>query len=162
VTLSKHPALDAKLGFRTFKLGSPFSNFNPEDLDAESFFEKSDTKPFGVKVFDKQMGAGEIDSIQLNFNQELLQSIRVSVKGKQSSLALRESLISAYGQPDETTDLFAKTLTWNGEDCTITLDSEAIGEGSVAVFSSKSVDAKIESITEQKAKAGAASGAQNL
>lgn len=61
----QHPALDAKMGFRTYKLGTPFFQFNPDDLDAKSFFEKSDTKPYGVKVFDKQLGAAEIDSIQL-------------------------------------------------------------------------------------------------
>jgi hypothetical protein len=158
----KHPALDAKMGFRTYKLGTPFSQFNPDDLDAETFFEKSDTKPYGVKVFDKQLGAAEIDSIQLNFLQDLLQSIRVTVKGKQSSLALKEALITAYGQPDDTSQMMGETDTWNGDDCVLVFRIDVIDEGSTAIFSSNSVDAKIKAITEQKAKAGAAAGAQNL
>jgi hypothetical protein len=151
----KHPTLDAKMGFRTYKLGTPFSQFNPDDLDAETAFafEKSDTKSYLVKVFDKQLGAAEIDSIQLNFIQDILQSIRVSVKGKQSSLALKDTLIAAYGQPDESD-------TWNGDDCV--LEFYNYHDDSSANFSSKSVDAKIKAITEQKAQSGAAAGAQNL
>lgn len=158
----KHPQLDAKMGFRTYKLGTPFSQFNPNDLVVEEFYQKSDTKPYGVKVFDKQLGSAEIDSIDLHFLQDLLQKIRVSVKGKQSSLALKEALIAAYGQPDETVNMMSETLLWKGEDCTLALTANTMDDGSVAKFTSKSVDAQIQSITEQKAKAGAAEGASSL
>jgi hypothetical protein len=150
------------MGFRTYKLGTPFAQFNPDDLEAREAFMKTDMKPYTVKTFDKQLGAAEIDSIQLDFEQDVLQSVRVSVKGKQSSLALKDALIAAYGQPDETSNMMGEADSWNGDDCVLSLTTEAIGDGSSADFSSKSVDAKIKAITEQKAKEGAAAGAQNL
>ena len=159
---SKHPALDAKMGFRSYKLGTPFSQFNPDDLDAGTTFKKMDEKPYFVKTFDKQLGAAEIDSIELDFVQDILQRIRVSVKGKQSSLALKDTLVAAYGQPDDTSSMMGTTETWNGDDCVLIFATEFIGDDSSANFSSNSVDAKIQAITEQKAKDGASAGVNNL
>jgi hypothetical protein len=158
---TQHLGLDQKLGFRTYKLGTPFSQFNPDDLDTGESFEKTDTKPYFVKTFDKQLGAAEIDAIELDFNQDLLQRVRVSVKGKQSSLALKEALVAAYGNADKDSDFMTETLTWEGEDCVLILAYDIEGNAS-ANFTSKTVDAKIDAITEQKAKAGAAAGANGL
>ncbi|TSA31963.1 MAG: hypothetical protein D4R65_10315 [Verrucomicrobiaceae bacterium] len=86
----------------------------------------------------------------------------VKVKGEQSSLALKEVLIAAYGQPDKTMEMMTKTFEWNGDDCILRL-SYGLGDGdATADFESKSVNEKIKSITEQKAKAGAAEGAKGL
>lgn len=150
------------MGFRSYKLGTPFSQFNPDDLDAGTTFKKMDEKPYFVKTFDKQLGAAEIDSIELDFVQDILQRIRVSVKGKQSSLALKDTLVAAYGQPDDTSSMMGTTETWNGDDCVLIFATEFIGDDSSANFSSNSVDAKIQAITEQKAKDGASAGVNNL
>jgi hypothetical protein len=159
----KHPALDAKMGFRTYKLGTPLSQFDPNSIEAGEAFVKTDMTPYSVKDFDKTLGAAEIDTIQLDFIQDTLQSVIVRVKGKQSSLALKDALIAAYGQPDETSNMMGETDTWNGDDCILTWSTEGLtGEDSNADFTSKSVDAKIKAITEQKAQAGAAAGAKNL
>ena len=158
---AKHPALDAKMGFRTYKLGTPLSQFNLADLNEGWAFVKSDLKAYFVRDFDKKLGAAEIDDIQLNFYQDLLQSVMVKVKGEQSATALKEVLTTAFGQPERKTSVFNNVLEWKGEDCTLTLTSEMMG-GSTAEFSSKSVDAKIKSVTAQKAKAGAAEGAKDL
>jgi len=158
----KHPALDAKMGFRTYKLGTPLSQFDPNSIEAGEAFIKTDMTPYSVKDFDKTLGAAEIDSIQLDFVQDILQSVIVRVKGKQSSLALKDALIAAYGQPDETSNMMEETDTWNGDDCVLTWSTDGLGDDSSADFTSKSVDAKIKAITEQKAQAGAAAGAKNL
>jgi hypothetical protein len=162
VVKAKHPELDLKMGFRTYKLGTPFSQFTPNDLHAGSFYTKSDTKPYFVTTFDKKLGTAEIDSIELDFLQDILQRVRVTVKGKQSSLALKEVLLAAYGQPDKTETIMGERFIWNGEDCSLVLTSEIINENSSANFTSRSVDREIQAITEQKAKAGAAVGAKNL
>jgi len=149
------------MGFRTYKLGTPFSQFNSDDLESQGAF-RTDHKLYGVKTFDKQLGAAEIDSIQLDFVQDILQSITVRVKGKQNSLALKATLVAAYGQPDETSQMLGETDTWNGGDCVLTFSTGGFGDDSSANFSSQSVDAKIQAITEKKAQSGAAAGAQNL
>jgi hypothetical protein len=156
---SKHPALDDKFGFRTYKLGTPLSNFTTDELEEGTTFIKTDTRVFFVKNFDKQIGAAEIDSIALYFLQDTLQSIRVSVKGEQSCLGLKEALIAAYGHPDKEDTFMGDSLTWEGDDCVLEYTSLVDGH---ADFSSKSVDAKIAAITEAKAKAGAGAGAKNL
>jgi hypothetical protein len=158
----KHPALDEKFGFRGFRLGTSFSQFRPDQLQAEETDGSSDTKPFFVKTFDRQLGAAQIDSIQLDFTQDILQSVRVEVKGDESALALRDSLIAAYGKPDKDQSFLSETLTWEGDDCVLQLHFDMGDGGATAEFSSKSVDDQIKAITEEKAKAGAAAGAQNL
>jgi len=158
---SKHPDLDAKMGFRTYKLGTPFSEFNSNDLRSAETYVKTDLRAYFVKSFDKKLGAAEIEGIQLNFLQDILQSVMVHVKGEQSTLALKEVLIAAYGQPDQTTNFMSKDLLWIGDDCKVTLAYELMGDAS-ADFSSKSVDEKIKAITEEKAKSGAADGAKSL
>jgi hypothetical protein len=159
---SPHPALDTKDGFRTYKLGTPLSQFNADDMDAGTSFSSTDSKPYFVKNFDKQLGAAEIDSIRLDFQQDMLQEIAVSVKGEQSVAALKADLIAAYGQPDENNDMITQSYSWNGNDCVLDMRIDLGGAGATADFTSKSVDAKIKDVTDQKAKAGAASGAQGL
>jgi len=146
---SKHPDLDAKMGFRTYKLGTLFSEFNPNDLREGQTFVKSDLRGYFVKSFDNKLGAAEIEAIQLNFVQDILQSVRVHVKGEQSSLALKEVLITAYGQPDQNTNIMSQDLLWIGDDCKVTL-SIGISGRTNADFSSKSVNAKIKALTEER------------
>ncbi len=131
-------------------------------MDAGTTFSSTDSKPYFVKNFDKQLGAAEIDSIRLDFNQDMLQEIAVAVKGEQSVAALKADLITAYGQPDQNSNLITQSYTWNGNDCVLDLRIDMDGAGATASFTSKTVDAKIKDLTDQKAKAGAATGAQGL
>ena len=157
----KHPELEAKMGFRTYKLGTLLAKFNLAELNEGTTFIKSDLTVYFVKTFDKKLGAAEIKDIQLNFRQNILEGVMVKVDGEQSSLALKEVLIAAFGQPDKTSEFTGTTLEWTGDDCELNFKTELLG-GSYAKFSSKSVSAKIKDITEQKAKAGAADGVKGL
>jgi len=157
----KHPELQAKMGFRTYKLGTLLAKFNLAELNEGQTFIKSDLTVYFVKTFDKKLGAAEIKDIQLNFRQDILEGVMVKVDGEQSSLALKEVLIAAFGQPDKTSEFTGTTLEWTGDDCELNFKTELLG-GSYAKFSSKSVNAKIKGITEQKAKAGAADGVKGL
>jgi hypothetical protein len=158
---AKNPKLDAKMGFRNYKLGTPIGDFNPDDLEAGQAFVKTYMKPYFARNFDPKLGAAEIDAIQLNFNEDLLESVTVRVEGEQNALALRETLIAGYGQPDKTTNFMTETIRWEGDDCILSLDNELMG-GANARFSSKSVDKKIKEIKLRKAKDEAASGAEAL
>jgi len=158
---AKNPELDAKMGFRNYKLGTPIGEFNPDDLQAGQAFVKTDMKPYFARNFDPKLGAAEIDAIQLNFNEDLLESVTVRVKGEQNALALRETLIAGYGQPDKTTNFMTETIRWEGDDCILSLDNKLMG-GANARFSSKSVDKKIKETKVKKAKEEAASGAGAL
>ena len=131
-------------------------------MDAGTTFSSTDSKPYFVKTFDKQLGAAEIDSIRLDFQQEMLQEIAVSVKGEQSVAGLKADLIAAYGQPDESSDMITQSYSWNGKDCVLNMRIDLGGAGATADFTSKAVDAKIKDVTNEKAKAGAANGAQGL
>ena len=158
---AKNPELDAKMGFRNYKLGTPIGDFNPDDLQAGKAFVRTDMKPYFARNFDPKLGAAEIDAIQLNFNEDLLESVIVRVKGEQNTLALKETLIAGYGKPDETSTFMTETIRWEGDDCILSLGNELMG-GANARFSSKSVDKKIKEIKMKTAKEEAASGAGAL
>ena len=114
-----------------------------------------------MKNFDPKLGAAEIETIQLSFNEGLLQRVIVRVKGEQNALALRETLIVGYGQPITNRTFMSETTRWEGDDCTLSLNNELIG-GASAHFSSKSVDQTIEETKLKKAKEEAATGAGAL
>jgi hypothetical protein len=78
-----------------------------------------------------------------------------------ASLALRETLIAGYGQPDETSDFVTKTIGWEGDDCSLTFSTDLMGDAN-AMFKSKSVTNKIKELKLKKAKEAAASGAGAL
>jgi hypothetical protein len=157
----RNPALDEKDGFRSFKLGASLGQFNQDDLsEGRLIMPDPDTRVFFVKNFDPTLGSAQVDNIQLNFKQNLLCVIRVVTKGEQSGLGLKESLISAYGQPSGSAG-FSDGSKWEGEDCVLEWTKDFEGNSS-AVFTSKKVDAQIKQITEDKAKQGAAQGAKNL
>jgi len=158
---SKNQELDAKMGFRKYRLGTPIAEFNSDDIEAGQAFIKTDMKPFFARNFDRKLGAAEIDSIQLHFNEDLLESVVVMVKGEQNAIALQETLIAGYGPPDDTSNFMTKTLTWNGDNCVLSLDFQLMGDAS-ARFSSKSVTERIKALKLEKAKAGAAAGADSL
>ena len=158
---TKNPELDAKMGFRNYKLGTPLGDFTPDDLESVEALIKTDMKPYLAKNFDQKLGAAEIEEIQLNFNEDLLEKVIVRVKGEQNALALKETLIAGYGQPDKTKSFMTETIRWEGDDCILTLDKELMGEAN-ARFSSKSVDQKIKEIKMKKAKEEASSGADSL
>lgn len=158
---AKNPELDAKMGFRNYKLGTPLGDFNPDDLQGGQAFIKTDMKPFFAKNFDPKLGAAEIDAIQLNFNEDLLESVIIRVEGEQNAIALKETLIAGYGQPDDTNTFMTETIQWEGDDVMLRLNNELMG-GANAHFSSKSVDKRIKEIKLKKAKEEAASGAGAL
>lgn len=158
---SKNPALDAKMGFRNYKLGTPIGEFRPDDLQAGKAFVETDMKPYFAKNFDPTLGAAQIEEIQLNFNEDLLESVIVRVKGEQNSVALRETLIAGYGQPSATNSFMTDAIRWEGDDCVLIFNNELMG-GANARFSSKSVDDKIKELKQTRAKEGAVSGASKL
>lgn len=158
---AKNSRLDERMGFRTFRLGTPLSDFNRDDLRPAEALIKTDSKIFLVKDFDPTLGAAEINVIQLNFNEDILESIMVRVKGEQNRIALRETLIAGYGEQDKTTSFMTDTLRWEGDDVVLTLNFELMGDA-YARFSSKSVDTKIEDIKLQKARDAASTGADSL
>ena len=157
----KNPELDERMGFRNFRLGRPISDFNSEDLQAAEARVKTDMRSYRVLNFDSKLGAAEINSIELNFDEDLLQSVVVRVSGEQNEVALREVFIAGYGEPDRSFSFMGDSILWEGDDCILTLTSFRTG-GASARFSSKSVDKKIEEIKLQKAKEGAAAGVEGL
>ena len=158
---AKNAELDAKKGFRNYKLGTPIGDFNPNDLEAGRAFVETDAKPYFVKNFDPKLGAAEIEAIQLSFNEGLLERVIVRVQGEQNALALRETLIVGYGQPITNRSFMSETTRWEGDDCTLSLNNELMG-GASAHFSSKSVDQTIKETKLKKAKEEAATGAGAL
>lgn len=158
---SKNPELDARMGFRNFKLGTLFSDFNINDLQAAQTMATSDIKTYRVRNFDSKLGAAEIDSIQLNFNENLLENVIIRVSGEQNRVALRETLIAGYGEPMNTVSFMTNTIRWEGDDVVLTLYFSSMGVAS-ARFSSRSVDKRIESIKLQKARDAAAEGVEGL
>jgi hypothetical protein len=70
--------------------------------------------------------------------------------------------VAAYGQPDEDHNFMTQSYKCNGNNCVLEMSIDLGGASANATFTSKSVDAKIKDLTDQKAKAGAASGAQGL
>jgi hypothetical protein len=158
---SKNPALDAKMGFREYRLGTPLQSFDRDNLKAAEAFIKSDTDYYFVDNFDPKLGAAEIENIQLGFNEGLLERVIVRVKGEQNGIALKETLIAGYGQPDKSSSFMTDSLSWSGDDCTSTLSFEMMGDAN-ARFTSKSIDQKIKEIKLQKARDGAAAGIDSL
>lgn len=158
---AKNSELDAKMGFRNYKLGTPIGDFKSDDIEAGQAFIKTDMKPYFARNFDPKLGAAEIDMIQLNFDEDLLESVIVRVKGEQNGLALRETLIAGYGQPDKTNNFMTKTLIWEGDDCVLSFENELMGDAN-ARFTSKSVEKRIKEIKLKKAKEAASSGASGL
>ena len=160
---AKNAELDTKMGFRNYKLGTPIGEFKSADIELGRAIIKTDMKPYFARNFDAKLGAAEIDKIQLSFDEDLLTTVVVHVKGEQNALALRETLIAGYGQPSETTNFMTKTLIWEGDDCKLSLDNELSGlAGASARFTSNSVERKIKEIKLKKAKEAAASGAGAL
>ena len=158
---AKNAELDTKMGFRNYRLGTPIGEFKSADIEAGQAIIKTDMKPYFARNFDAKLGAAEIDMIQLNFDEDLLASVIVRVKGEQNALALRETLIAGYGQPSKTTNFMTKTLIWEGDDCILSFDNELMGDAN-SRFTSKSVERKIKEIKLKKAKEAAASGAGAL
>ncbi|MEI6072110.1 MAG: DUF4339 domain-containing protein [Verrucomicrobiae bacterium] len=152
---SKYPALDEKNGFRKYRLGSPLSEFDIFSFepcrDADS-----DKKTYYPKEFDKKIGSAEIDHISLEFCQDILENITLTVKGDQNEIALKEAFISAYGEP--TTEW--QMLVWKGAKTQLHM-VQCIGS-TAATFSNKDVTAKINQLRHEKAKEGAVDAAKDL
>ena len=155
---SKYAALDEKNGFRTFQLGAPLSSFSSMKLE-KSDMNSPDEKGFFVQEYDKKIGNAELSGILLIFSQDILKEIYVKTEGEQNKLGLKEALIAAYGQPERGRSFMSEQLVWEGNKTKLILDS---GMNVNAIFSNKDVDAKIQELIQQKAKAGAAAGAKSL
>lgn len=159
---SKYPALDEKNGFRTFRLGAPFSEF--ADLrPAETLLrstENSGKKSYWAESSDKKIGAAELSGILLVFNQDILERIYVKpASGELNALGLKEALIAAYGQPAREREIMSEKWVWEGNKTKLEFES---GMSVNAIFSNKDVTAQIKELIRQKAKTGAAGGAINL
>jgi hypothetical protein len=157
---SPFPALDAKNGFRSYLIGMALSSISPDELDAG--YDTADTHVYHVQNFDKKMGNAEIKGIDLTFSQGLLKEISVEVEGEQNKLGLKDALITAYGQPEKKNDFGGEYLVWAGQHTQLRLSGLMASDDTMAVFTNIDVDLKIEAITAQKAKQGAAAGAKNL
>jgi len=159
----KYQALDEKNGFRSFVLGTPFSQLDASSLE-KVYSVKADEKCFTVKGVDTKLGNAEISHVTLVFSQDLLKEIKIGASGKQNMLGLREALIAAYGQPVSGSSLYgSESLKWDGEHTKLTLLQGGLNdESSIAWFENKDVEKKIDDIIKAKAKEGAKEGAKQL
>jgi hypothetical protein len=157
----KYPELEEKNGFRGARLGAPFSQFARVHL-RETSSDNAGNRSFVVEDIDKKIGNAEFDILALDFSQGILKEIRVRTTGKENALGLRAALIAAYGNPKPEKHFMSDDdLVWEGPTVKLLLCFTITGDA-VATFTNKDVDAKIESLIQQKAKEGATSGAKNL
>lgn len=148
-TTPKNVELDNKNGFRNLILGTEFSKLSNLVQKDNSFihkiFKSTDDESIRYILKDNgdNIGNAKIDEITLFFNQDILSKVSVKVIGKQDSLTLRESLIKAYGQPfSEST----KITSWIGEKTQLDLLTEDQFVSSVAEYTNKEIESKINEI----------------
>ena len=159
---SKYPALDEKNGFRTFRLGalfSEFANLRPAESLLHST-KSSGEKSYWAESSNMKIGAAELSGILLVFNQDILEKIYVKpASGELNAMSLKEALIVAYGQPVKERQIMRDNWVWEGNKTKLEFET---GMSVNAIFSNKDVTAQIKELIRQKAKAGAAGGAENL
>lgn len=161
--------LDEKNGFRNFKLGSPFSEYESVVVKTSKIMTlNTDEQSFHVKNKEETIGNTPVQYIALDFNQNILTGIRVAVEGEENIMGLKESLIVAFGEPSEVKNYKAdETLIWTGTKTRLefdtssrfTLGGKALG---VAKYTNASVKSKVKEIIKQKAKDNADEGAKSL
>lgn len=164
--IKKNDALDDKNGFRNFKLGLPFTDY---EGNVEKRINLIQTNKDGVRYFvnDKgdRIGKTEIKYITLTFNQDLLTEVKVSVEGKEDGLSLKESLIAAFGEPYENKSYNSdETITWYGQKTKLeyNLLYSKLGVTCSAVYTNDDVNSKLEDIIKQKAKDNSKEGSKSL
>jgi len=156
-----NPALDEKNGFRTFRLGAPFSEFSNVKLDSSLSID-NDEKIFTVEDSENKIGNAELSHISLVFSQDILKEVRVVTAGEANNLGLREALTTAYGEPKTKKAFMADQQVWEGEKVKLVFSVTTLSDTAIATFTNKEVNAKIDKLIKEKAKAGAAEGAKSL
>jgi len=145
----KNIELDNKNGFRNLILGTEFSKLSDLVQKDNSFIDKifKSTDDESIRYILKDNGDNivnaKIDKINLYFNQDILSKVSVKVIGKQDSLILRESLIKAYGQPFSESKIIS---SWIGEKTRLDLLTEEQFDFSVAEYTNKEIDNKVNEI----------------
>ena len=170
VNLTKsNEKLDEKNGFRNFKLGSPFSEYESVVVKTSKFMtSNTDEQSFHVKNKEEKIGNTAVEYIALDFNQNILTEIRVGVEGKENIWGLKESLIAAFGEPSEIKNFKAdETLIWVGKETRLEFNTSSMFMlgGSIlglAKYTNPSVKSKVEEIIKRKAKDNADEGAKSL
>lgn len=155
---SKYPELDAKNGFRDYKLGSRFSEFS--GLSPSESFIKSDDKDYTVEGSDFKLGAFEISRVMLTFEADLLKEITVYANGKENVAGLKETLVQGYGQPEKGGWLDADDV-WKGSRVVLTFHLEDDG-AAWATFKSIEVEERIKRDVKRKAREGAQNASGQL
>jgi hypothetical protein len=160
--IKKNDALDEKNGFRNFKLGLPFSEYEGKVEKIGAFMRSNEDE---IEYFAKDkadnIGKTKIQYIRLIFNQNLLTEISIAVTGKEDGLSLKESLSAAFGEAFENRLCNNREIiTWHGKKTKLVyLWGEDI---SVATYTNDDVNLKVEDIIKQKAKDNSKEGSKSL
>ena len=153
----KLAALDAKNGFRNYKLGSRLGEFSGLRQARSTVDETS----YEVQDFDKTLGAFELSGITLTFEAGILKEIEVKADGRQNAAGLKQTLTEAYGEPNDfDTSGLSITYGWNAND--VELKFSEFYNTAYAKFTSKKVNAKLMNDRENKVKQAAPEAAKQL
>lgn len=152
--------LDAKNGFREFKLGTPLSEMRSiERLTAT--YPRPEIKLFRPTHFDPALGDFQLSDITLVFEDDILKNCTITAEGAENVAGLKASLIAAFGEPSKNS--FSDDLTWSGTNVHLNFSTSSFYKKSAkAAFTSSSVDAAIAAAREARAKAGAKKAATSL
>jgi hypothetical protein len=160
----KYVALDAKMGFQSFKLGTDETALPKDGITPKSMlFQPQGEYYYNVEAinFSKTM---ELDEVMLTYKQSLLSKITVIAKGHDNCVAFKAALEVAYGTPTENPSSFlsvkADTYEWSGDKCHLTLS--ITGENATAEFTSPQVDEEVQSRIEAAAKASEENSKEEL
>ena len=156
--------LDEKNGFRDFKLGASHSEISHLLKDKkETSLSKEDTDVYYAKDEKIKVGTVELFYIALEFKHNILVKISVGVDGTTNTLGFKESLMSAYGQPNEISSN-TERLKWVGNHAKLdffqTTSLRRVSGN--AHFTNSDVDNKISELIQNKAKEAAVEGAKSL
>jgi DNA-directed RNA polymerase subunit RPC12/RpoP len=153
----KLAALDAKNGFRSYKLGSRLDEFSGLQQARTTVDETS----YEVQDFDKTLGAFELSGVTLTFEAGILKEIEIKADGKQNADGLKQTLTEAYGEPNDfDTSGLSITYGWKAND--VELRFSEFYNTAHAKFTSKKVDAKLITDRENKVREAAPEAAKQL
>jgi len=153
----KLAVLDAKNGFRDYKLGGRIEEFSGLRQVRSTVDETS----YEVQDFDKALGVFELAGITLTFQSGLLREIEIKAEGEQNAAGLQQTLIEAYGhQYHVEASGLGLTYEWNGNN--VELRFSKFYRTAYAKFTSEKVDAKLRDDREKKVKEAAPEAAKQL
>ena len=156
---SQYPALDAKMGFAGYKIGTPLDNFDQRTLTRSDYSNLSSDHSGNSESFFLPKGAGQFGTIQVEnilgkFDHGVLTELTVFIGDLQNSLEMKEALSEAYGQPtrEEISPFIGSPVTyleWKGQKCQIKM--EMPNERGVALsFSSSEINQEIKDSDAKK------------